>query len=302
MAITVLPDPPSRASPSDFSARADTFLGALPTFCTEANTLAADVNTKQSQAATSATNAATSASQAATSATNAATSATNASNSATAAANSANSALNAPGTNATSTSSLTIATGNQTFTIQTGKAFSVGQRVVIARTTTPTTSMTGIITAHNSGTGSMTVAVDATSGSGTQSAWTVSLSATGGVTSVNGSVGVITNLATTNSTENISNKTFISCKFVENVLVIGTATTAIQGNTYVLTASLTLTLPSSPSAGHSVQIYNASGVSTCVIARNGSNIMSTAEDMTVDKLNAGFTLVYADTSRGWVIL
>lgn len=47
---------------------------------------------------------------------------------------------------------------------------------------------------------------------------------------------------------------------------------------------------------------NMSSTTTVVIARNGSNIMSLAEDMTIDRLNAGFTLEYADATRGWIIL
>lgn len=102
---------------------------------------------------------------------------------ATAAAASAASALGAPGTNATSTSSLTIGTGAISLTLaQTGKAYSVGQSVVIARTSAPsTTAMWGIITAFNSGTGAMTVQVPTgqTLGSGTFTDWTISLTASG---------------------------------------------------------------------------------------------------------------------------
>jgi hypothetical protein len=47
MAITPLPPAPSRAVPSTFSAKADAFLGALPTFVTEANALEANVNAKE---------------------------------------------------------------------------------------------------------------------------------------------------------------------------------------------------------------------------------------------------------------
>lgn len=95
-----------------------------------------------------------------------------------AAAASATSALNAPGTSATSTTSLTIGGGPQTLTIQTGKAFAIGQTVVIADTAAPSTnSMTGIITAHNSGTGSLTVEVSEVLGSGTKTAWTIALTA-----------------------------------------------------------------------------------------------------------------------------
>lgn len=61
MAITPLPTPPQRSDPVNFSARADTFMVALPTFGTEANALATDVNAKQVSAASSATNATTAA-------------------------------------------------------------------------------------------------------------------------------------------------------------------------------------------------------------------------------------------------
>lgn len=53
MAITALPLPPQRSDPTNFPARADTFMSALPTFATEANALQVDVNNKQSLAAAS---------------------------------------------------------------------------------------------------------------------------------------------------------------------------------------------------------------------------------------------------------
>jgi len=87
----------------------------------------------------------------------------------------------------------------------------------------------------------------------------------------------------------------------QNVQVIGTNTTAVASRVYVLTASLTLTLPVSPSAGDWVAIQNSSGTATAVIGRNSSNIMSLAEDMTIDNTTASLTLVYADATRGWVI-
>ena len=130
-----------------------------------------------SSASASASSATASAAAAATSATNAAASATNASTSATAAASSANSALTAPGTSATSTTSNAIGTGSKTFTIQTGKAYAVGQFVVIAQTSNPANFMVGQITAYNSGTGSLTVSVSTSSGSGTITDWTVALCA-----------------------------------------------------------------------------------------------------------------------------
>lgn len=51
MSITALPTPPSRTSPATFSANADAFLGALPTFVSEANALGAEINTNAQIAA-----------------------------------------------------------------------------------------------------------------------------------------------------------------------------------------------------------------------------------------------------------
>ena len=85
------------------------------------------------------------------------------------------------------------------------------------------------------------------------------------------------------------------------VSVIGTNTTAVASRTYVLTASLVLTLPASPTAGDWVEVQNSSGTLTASIGRNGSNIMSLAEDMTINVANAAFRLVYADATRGWVL-
>ena len=51
MAITPLPTPPSRSDPTNFSARGDAFLSALPTFATEANVMAADVDASAISAA-----------------------------------------------------------------------------------------------------------------------------------------------------------------------------------------------------------------------------------------------------------
>jgi hypothetical protein len=88
----------------------------------------------------------------------------------------------------------------------------------------------------------------------------------------------------------------------ETVQVISANTNAVSGTTYILTASLTLTLPSSPTSGDYINISNRSGTTSAVIARNGSNIMSLAENMTLDVINASFKLVYADATRGWTVI
>jgi len=86
------------------------------------------------------------------------------------------------------------------------------------------------------------------------------------------------------------------------VSVISASTTAVNRNIYVLTADLTLTLPASPTAGDSIKISNRSAVATCIVARNGSNIMGAATDLTLDNAAASFELVYTDATNGWVII
>jgi hypothetical protein len=58
--MTPLPTPPSRNDPTNFAARADAFLGALPTFQTEANALEVAVDADAVAAAASAASAASS--------------------------------------------------------------------------------------------------------------------------------------------------------------------------------------------------------------------------------------------------
>jgi len=70
----------------------------------------------------------------------------------------------------------------------------------------------------------------------------------------------------------------------------------------VTAATQTITLPASPSAGDEVTISIAGTFTDTVIARNGSNIMSLAENMTVDKANVSVTLYYVDATRGWRII
>jgi len=87
-----------------------------------------------------------------------------------------------------------------------------------------------------------------------------------------------------------------------DVVIVSSNTTAVKNTLYVLTANVTLTLPASPTNGDSIKVSNRSGVATCVIARNGENIMGSATDLTIDKLNSGFELIYAGSAQGWVLI
>jgi hypothetical protein len=84
------------------------------------------------------------------------------------------SALGGATTNSTSTTSLTIGTGSKSITlVESGKAYTVGQYVMVASTTSPSNYMIGQVTAF-SGT-SLTVNVTSTGGSGTITAWSISV-------------------------------------------------------------------------------------------------------------------------------
>jgi len=84
-----------------------------------------------------------------------------------------------------------------------------------------------------------------------------------------------------------------------NFLVKTANYTAVTRDQLVVNSgsAVTITLPASPSAGNIVFIENA-GAGTVTIARNGSNINSTADNGELDT-NAGATLVYVDSTIGW---
>ena len=117
------------------------------------------------------------------------------------------------------------------------------------------------------------------------------------VTSFNGQTGAITGV---NSVNGQTGAVAISTSY--SVSVISSDTTAVANTLYVLTATLTLTLPASPNAGDSVKISNRSGVATATIARNGEKIMGVESDLTLDKLNSGFEMIYSGSAEGWVLI
>lgn len=86
------------------------------------------------------------------------------------------------------------------------------------------------------------------------------------------------------------------------VNIVSTNTTAEPFKTYSLISSVTLTLPASPASGDWVKISNRSGTVTPVVGRNAQNIMGLAEDMILNNIHAGITLVFADSTRGWILI
>ncbi len=72
-------------------------------------------------------------------------------------------------------------------------------------------------------------------------------------------------------------------------------------NDYVVvtTAGLTITLPATPIAGTVVTVVVAGTFLDTIVARNGSNIMSLAQDITLDKQYAAMQFTYTDATNGW---
>ena len=83
--------------------------------------------------------------------------------------------------------------------------------------------------------------------------------------------------------------------------------TAVSGEGYFVnttSGAVTVTLPSSPSAGDIVAVKdyaNTFDTNALTIARNGSNIGGEANDSIVATEGIAITLVYADATKGWLV-
>lgn len=92
-------------------------------------------------------------------------------------------------------------------------------------------------------------------------------------------------------------------------LTVYTATTTAVSKTLanrerctVTAGTQTITLPATPAAGWEVAITVAGIFTDTIVARNGVNIMSLAENITLDRANVTVTLYYVDATRGWRII
>jgi len=82
---------------------------------------------------------------------------------------------------------------------------------------------------------------------------------------------------------------------------------AVAGNGYFCNTTggaFTVTLPTTATIGDFISFIDYAGTfdtNNLTIARNGHNIQGTAADLTVATERAGFTLVYVDTTQGWLL-
>jgi hypothetical protein len=83
--------------------------------------------------------------------------------------------------------------------------------------------------------------------------------------------------------------------------------TAVAGEGYFCntsSAAFTATLPSSATIGDEVTFIDYAGTfdtNNLTIGRNSHNIQGSAADLTVSTERAGFTLVYVDSTQGWLL-
>ena len=88
-------------------------------------------------------------------------------------------------------------------------------------------------------------------------------------------------------------------------ILTGVSVTAADNTFYVASAGgITITLPASPSAGNYVIIKDGTGAAettTFTVARNGSNIASSATDLTFDKNFAEIVMTYVNSTIGWSV-
>lgn len=184
-----------------------------------------------------------------------------------------------------------------------GLGISTAQSLVVGSAVTINSSgiTAGIITASNF-VGNVTGNVTGTASTASFATTSFGLSGTPNITV--GSVVIGSGVTINNSGINITGVTTTGNLFARGSIYNSVTTTGINKTLVnreyctVTSSSLTITLPDSPSAGWEVGIAVGNFANT-VVARNGSNIMGLAEDMTMDKAYLSFQFIYVDATVGW---
>lgn len=148
---------------------------------------------------------------------------------------------------ATSTTSLTVATGAQPLAIGTDKGFVPGMAISVAYTTTPTTRMLGNVTSYDPLTGALVVNVTSVTGSGTYAAWSI-----GPAASVSFDGQTFTDLR-------------LAGKITETVYALsGTVIDPANGSIQTKTLAANTTFTSTIAPGESVALHISAGAYTVV--------------------------------------
>ena len=86
-----------------------------------------------------------------------------------------------------------------------------------------------------------------------------------------------------------------------------TGFTAVAGEGYfcnTTSAAFTATLPASPALGDECTFVDYAGTfdtNNLTVGRNSKNINGSAADLTVSVERAAFTLVFTDSTQGWLL-
>ncbi len=87
---------------------------------------------------------------------------------------------------------------------------------------------------------------------------------------------------------------------ITTAVTAASITATVNTHVYVSAAGRTITLPASPTIGQRVLITVGNFTDT-VVGRNGSNIMSSASDFTMDAAYLSIQFIYTDATQGWVM-
>jgi hypothetical protein len=87
---------------------------------------------------------------------------------------------------------------------------------------------------------------------------------------------------------------------ITTVVTSASVTATVNTHVYVSAAGRTITLPASPTIGQRVLVTVGNFTNT-VVGRNGSKIMSSATDFTMDAAYLSIQFIYTDAVQGWVM-
>ena len=104
----------------------------------------------------------------------------------------------------------------------------------------------------------------------------------------------------TDPSSDSANWWLMSAPAVLPIVSISTNTAAVPGLHYLITASLTLTLPAGPQVGAAVQFTDMSGSRTCIINPNGRLIRGVSGNMILNSAGAAALLVDSGAAKGWI--
>ncbi len=172
---------------------------------------------------------------------------------------------------ASSTTSLAIGTGAKSLTVEPGRAFGRGQRLLLASAANASSvQMQGTVESYDRATGALEMTITSASGTGSRADWLVSV---GG-----GDAGTLPVVVITANTAGVVNRCYV-----------------------IAAAGITLTLPTTWTAGDRFSVREAIGSGTYVLDFGATPLRSVAVgSTTVPAAYAGADFSYLDSTRGLI--